>query len=112
MPHLHSVIVSNRPETPRRNFQQSQLLSGSNFWKNPWKFKLANIHIDSTAETDQNKPTLKLKQRDDVDLRASALKGTSLQYPEPLRNSSEKMKLGSIVPQLLPEQSKRNLRNE
>ena len=36
-----------------------------------------------------------LKHRDDVESRASPLKGTSLQNPEPLRNSSEKVKLGA-----------------
>ena len=36
-----------------------------------------------------------LKQRDDVESRASPLKGTSLQNPEPMRNSSEKIKLGA-----------------
>ena len=56
-------------------------------------FKLAIIHNDSTAETDQNTHTPEIKQRDDVESRRSPLKGTPLQNPEPLRNSSETMKL-------------------
>ena len=59
------------------------------------EFKLANIHNDSTAETEQNTHTPELKQREDVESRTSPLKGTSLQNPEPLRNSSETMKLGA-----------------
>ena len=58
-------------------------------------FKLGNIHNDSAAETNQNRNTPELKQRDDVKLRTSPLKGNSLQSPEPLQNSSEKMKLGA-----------------
>ena len=59
------------------------------------EFKLSNIHIDCTAKTDQNTHTPELKQRDDVEPRASPLKGTPLQNPEPIRNSSEKIKLGA-----------------
>ena len=59
------------------------------------EFKLANIQIDCTTETDSNTHTPELKQRDDVEPRASPLKGTSLQNPELLRNSSEKVKLGA-----------------
>ena len=57
------------------------------------KFKLANIHNDSSAETDQNTHTRKLKQRDDVEPQTLSLNGTSLLNLEPLRSSSEKMKL-------------------
>ena len=59
------------------------------------KFKLANIHNDSTAETDQNTHTRKLKQRDDVESQTSPLKRISHQNPEPIRNSSAKIKLGA-----------------
>ena len=37
--------------------------------------------------------TPQLKQRNDVDSQTTSIKETSLQNPEPLRNSSEKMKL-------------------
>ena len=59
------------------------------------EFKLANIQSDCTAKTDQNTHTTELKQRHDVERRASPLKGTSLQNPEPKRNSSEKIKPGA-----------------
>ena len=38
------------------------------------EFKLANVHNDSTAETDQNTHPRKLKQRDDVKSQTSPLK--------------------------------------
>ena len=56
-------------------------------------FKLANIQNDSTAETNKNTQTPQLKQRNEVDSQTTSLKETSLQNPEPLRNSSEKIKL-------------------
>ena len=56
-------------------------------------FKLANIQIDSIAETNENTHTPRLKLRNDVDSQTMSLKETSLQNPEPLRNSSEKIKL-------------------
>ena len=59
------------------------------------EFKLADIHIDCTAKTDQNTHTPELKKRDDVEPRASPLKGASLQSLELIRNSSEKIKLGA-----------------
>ena len=59
------------------------------------EFKLASIHNDSSAETDQNMHTRKLKQTDDVESQTSPLKKISPQNPESLRNSSEKMKLGA-----------------
>ena len=58
-------------------------------------FKLINIHSDSTAETDQNTHTPELKQSGDVESQTSPLKRISLQNPEPLRNSSDKIKLGA-----------------
>ena len=57
------------------------------------QFKLANIQNDSTAETTGSMHTPQLKQRNDVDSQTTSLKETSLQNPEPLRNSSEKMNL-------------------
>ena len=57
------------------------------------EFKLANIQNDSTAGTNENTETPQLKQRNDVDSQTTSLKETSLQNLEPLRNSSEKMKL-------------------
>ena len=41
----------------------------------------------------QSMATPQLKQRNDKDSQTTSLKETSLQNPEPLRNSSEKMKL-------------------
>ena len=58
-------------------------------------FKLANIHIDCTAKTDQNAHTPELKHRDDVEPRASPLKRTSLQNPQPIRKISQRIKLGA-----------------
>ena len=56
-------------------------------------FKLANFQNDSTAETNENTHTPQLKRRNDVDSQTTSLKETLLQNPEPLWNSSEKMKL-------------------
>ena len=57
------------------------------------EFKLANIQNESTAEITENTHTPQLKQRNDVESQASSLKQIWPQNPEPLRNSSEKMKL-------------------
>ena len=57
------------------------------------EFKLAKIQNDSTAETNENTHTPRLKQRNDVESQTMSLKETSLQHPEPLWNSSEKKKL-------------------
>ena len=54
---------------------------------------LGTIQNDSTAETNENTHTPQLKQRNDADSRTTSKKETSLQNPEPLRKSSEKMKL-------------------
>ena len=59
------------------------------------KFKLANIYNNSTAETNQNTHTFKLKQKDAVESQTPPFKRISLQNPEPLLNSFEKMKLGA-----------------
>ena len=59
------------------------------------EFKLANFFNDSTAETDQNTHTRKVKQRYDGESQTSPLKRISLQNPQPIRNSSEKVKLGA-----------------
>ena len=59
------------------------------------KFRLANIYNDSTAGTNQNTHTSELKESVDVNSQTLSLKGTSLQNPENLRNSSEKIKLGA-----------------
>ena len=56
-------------------------------------FKLANIQNDSTAETNKNTHTPQLKQRNDEVSQMTSLKETLLQNPEPLWNSSEKLKL-------------------
>ena len=57
------------------------------------EFKLAYIQNDSSAETNENTHTPQLNQRNNVESQTSSIKETSLQNPEPLRNSSEKMKL-------------------
>ena len=57
------------------------------------KYKLANINNDSTAETNDKTYTPQLKQRIVVESHTLPSKETSLQNREPLRNSSEKMKL-------------------
>ena len=59
--------------------------------------------------------TPQIKQRNDVDSQTTSLKETSLQNPEPLRNSSEKMKLvankccASITPRTVETKSKKRL---
>ena len=57
------------------------------------QFKIANIQNNSTAETIENTHTPQLKQRNDVDSQTTSLKETSLPNSEPLRSSSEKIKL-------------------
>ena len=57
------------------------------------KYSSANVHNDSTAETNEKMQTPQLKQRNDVKSQTSSLKETSLQNLQPLRNSSQKMKL-------------------
>ena len=77
--------------------------------------KLANIQNDSTAETNENMHTPQLKQRNDVDSQTTSLKEISLQNPEPLRNSSEKIKLvgnkycASITPRTFNTKPKKQL---
>ena len=57
--------------------------------------------------------TPQLKLRNDVDSQMTSLKETSLQNPEPLRNSSEKMKLvankycASITPEIFKTKPKK-----
>ena len=81
-----------RPETSKRTFHQSRVLSGSNLWKCLGEIKLANIQNDSTAETNENTHTPQLKQKNDVESQTTSLNKTSLHNLEPLRNSSKKMK--------------------
>ena len=57
------------------------------------ELKLANTQKDSTAETNENTHTPQSKQRNDVESQTSSIKETSIQHPEPLRDSSEKLKL-------------------
>ena len=59
VPHFHSGTVTDRPETNRRIFHQSHVLSGSNLCG---YFKLANIQNDSTAETNENRHTPQLNR--------------------------------------------------
>ena len=79
------------------------------------KYKLAIFYNDSTAETNENSHTPQLKQRNDVESQTSPLKETSLQNPEPLRNSSEKTKLlayrycASITPRTVKTKPKKRL---
>ena len=78
------------------------------------QLKLANIQNDSTAETNENTYTPHLKKRNDVYSQTTSLKETSLQNSEPLRNSSEKMKLvankccASITPRTVKTKPKKN----
>ena len=81
--------------TPEENSTNPRCCLAATFGDICGEFKSANNHNDSTAETDQNKHTPELKQRDDVESRKSPLNGTSLQNPELLRKSSEKRKLGA-----------------
>ena len=79
------------------------------------EFKLANIQNDSTAETNENRHTPQLKQRNDVESQTSSKKEISLQSPEPLRNSSERMELlanqycASIPPKTVETKPKKRL---
>ena len=57
------------------------------------EIKLANIQNDSNAEPNENTHTPQLKKRNHVESQTSSIKESSLQNPEPLRNSSEKTKL-------------------
>ena len=59
------------------------------------RFKTANVYNDSTAETNENTHSFELKESVDENSQTSPLKRISLQNPEPLRNSSEKIKLGA-----------------
>ena len=79
------------------------------------QFKLANFQNDSTAETNGNTHTPQLKQRIDVESQTTSLKETSLQNPEPLGNSSEKIELlannyrASITPRTFKTKPKKQL---
>ena len=95
MPHLHSGTVSDRPETTTRNSTNPRCCLAATSGETRGKLKLANNRFDCTAKTEQNTHTFEFKQRDDVEPRASPLTGTSPQNPEPIRNSSEKIKLGA-----------------
>ena len=80
------------------------------------QFKVANIQNDSIAETNENTHTPQLKQRNDIDSQTSSIKKTSLQNPEPRRNSSEKLKLvankycASITPRTFKTKPKKRLK--
>ena len=56
---------------------------------------LETFHNDSTVETIENMQMPEVIQRNGVKSQTSPLKETSLQNPEPLRNSFENMKLGT-----------------
>ena len=79
------------------------------------KFNFAIIKNDSTAETNENTHTPQLKQKSDVESQTSSIKETSLQNPEPLRKSSQKMKLlenqysASMTPRTLETKPKKRL---
>ena len=114
MPHFHSGTVTDRPETNRKKFHQSHVLSGSNLWRYLWIVQ-ANFQNNSTAETNENTHSPQLKRRKDVDSQTTSIKETSLQNPEPPRNSSEKMKLvanqycTSITPRTFKTKPKKRL---
>ena len=98
-------MTDRRP--PEENSSNPRCCLAATFEPIRGEFTLANIYNDSIVEADQNTHTRELKQRDDVEIRTSPLKGTSLQNPEPLRNNPEKMKQGgnqycaSITPKLV-----------
>ena len=79
------------------------------------EFKLANNQNDSHAETNENTHTPQVKQRNNVESHTSSIKETSLENPEPLRNSSQKMKLlankycASITPRTVKMKPKERL---
>ena len=76
---------------------------------------LANFQKDSTGETNENTLTPQLKQRNDVESQTTSLKETSLQNPEPLWDSSEKIELlankycASITPRTVKTKPKKRL---
>ena len=115
MPPFHTETVTDRPETNRKIFHHSHVLSGNISGDICGEFKSANIQNDSTTETNENTHTPQLEQRIDVESQTSSIKETSLQNPEPLRNSSGKLKLlgnnycASIAPRTLKTKPKKRL---
>ena len=87
--------MTDRRPTPQENSTNPRCCLAATSGEIRGEFKLANIHFDCTAKTDQNTHTPELKQRVDVEPRASPSERASLQNREPLRNSSEKVKLGA-----------------
>ena len=57
------------------------------------EFNLVKIQNDRIAETNEKTHMPQLKQKNDLESQTSSKKETSLQNQEPLRNSSEKIKL-------------------
>ena len=92
MPHFHSGTVTDTPETVKENSTNPMCCLAATSGDICEEFKLAIIQNDSTAEINENTHTPRLKQRNVVESQTTSLKETSLQHPEPLRNSSENMK--------------------
>ena len=69
------------------------MLSSSKVWSNMWRVQVSYLQNDSEAEPNENTRTPQVKQRNGAESQTSSLKETSLQNPEPLRNTSDKMKL-------------------
>ena len=93
MSHFHSGTVTARPETSKKNSINPMCCLAATSGDVCGEFKLANIQNDSTAETNEYTHTPRLKQRNGVESQTSPLKETSFPNPNPLWNSSEKMKL-------------------
>ena len=93
MPHFDSGTVTDRQEISRKTSTNPMSGLAATSGDICGEFELANIQKDFTAETNENTHTPQLKQRNDVVSQTSSMKETSPQNPEPLRNSSEKMKL-------------------
>ena len=105
----------DKPKTSRKNSTNPTCCPETTSADICGEFNLANIQKDSTAETDENTHTPQLKQRNVVESQTSSIEETSLQSPEPLRNSSEKIKLlantycASINPRTVKAKPKKRL---
>ena len=115
MPHFHSGTVTDSPR-PKDEFSTNPICClAATSGDICGEFKLGNTQNDPTAETNENTRTPQLKQRNDVESQTTSLKEISLQKPEPLRNSSEKMKLlanqycASITTRIFKTKSKKRL---
>ena len=86
MPRLHSGAAIDRPEIANITLPPIPEVD----WQQPQETHLTNNHKTSTTETHKNTHMPESLQRNDVESQTSPIKETSLQNPEPLRNSSGK----------------------